>query len=229
MRKHALFVMVALLLFLVACASPQPAGTNAYQDSSGNLLFGTAANYAQISGDGTFSLAGTARVTRDSWLAFSGLQAPGTKPATYTDLGLSGVWEFTDGTDDTVVGNIKLLNDMDKTVAPQICLGWSSPTADPGDNSKQAVWQLEYVYSQIGEDTTAAAQGTVEVTTSASTQTDGLVLSTFPTLDVPNAADVCVHVRIKRLGVDGDDDVGDVTHLHGMVMLYTSDKLGMDQ
>ena len=172
------------------------------------------------------TLAGTARVKRDIWIPADGLRAPGTKPAELVDHGISKAWQFTDGTDDTVVGTFKLPNDMDKTVAPSMIIGWSSNTADPGDDSKQVVWQLEYLYTQAGEDTTAAAQETLSVTASSSTTSDGLVVSEFTGVDVPHADDVCCHWRLKRLGDDGDDDLGDTTELHGVCLCYTANKLG---
>ena len=165
-------------------------------------------------------------VIRSVWIPFSGLKAPGTKPATFVDHGISGAWEFSDGTDDTIVANIKFPADMDMTVAPTTLVGWSSNTADPGDDSKQAVWQIEYLYTQVDEDTTAAAQDTISVTTSASTVSDGLVTSTFSGMDIPNASDICLHARIKRLGADGSDTLGDTAELHGMCMTYTSNKHG---
>ena len=200
-------------------------------DSEGKAIFksadiGDGTNEAQFAADGELTLAGTARVKRDIWIPADGLRAPGTKPAELVDHGISKAWQFTDGTDDTVVGTFKLPNDMDKTVAPSMIIGWSSNTADPGDDSKQVVWQLEYLYTQAGEDTTAAAQETLSVTASSSTTSDGLVVSEFTGVDVPHADDVCCHWRLKRLGDDGDDDLGDTAELHGVCLCYTSDKLG---
>ena len=159
-------------------------------------------------------------------MPFNALKAPGIKPATFVDHGISGAWSFADATDDTIVANIKFPNDMDKSVAPIIVIGWSSTTPDPGDDSKQAVWQLEYLYRQIGEDTTAVAQGTLPITVSASTVAEGLVYSTFAALDVLHADDLCLHLRLKRLGADPNDDLGDTAELHGLCLQYTSDKLG---
>ncbi len=187
----------------------------------GELRIGAAANYASFEQDGEINLVGTARALRDIWLPFNGMKAPGTKPATFKEWGISGVWEFSDGTDDTIVANIKFPNDMDMTVAPSVALGWSTNTAVVTETAR---WQLEYLYTAPGEDTTAAAQATISVDSDAVAQADGLVVATFPAMAVPSATDVCVHCRIKRLGAV--DDLTDTAELHGMCMSYTSNKLG---
>jgi len=174
----------------------------------------------------TLNLAGDARVYKNEWINLGGLKAPGTSPATYIDLGISGAWEFTDGTDDTVVATIRLPKGMDITVAPTINLGWSSATADPGDDSKQVVWQVEYSYRAEGESLAAAADATLEVTTSASTTANGLKVSEL-TLATPGATDLLLLLRIKRLGADGDDDLGDDCSLSGCGMKYAINRLGV--
>lgn len=193
--------------------------------SAGLIQLGDAGvtNYAQFAADGELNLFGTARVIRDAWIPFNAIRAPGTKPATYVDHGISGAWEFSDATDDTIVGNIKFPNDMDHSIAPSVCVGWSTNTAV---DTETAVWQLEYLYTQVGEDTSAAAQATITVDSNAIAQADGLILAVFPAMDIPHADDVCIHFRIKRLGADGNDDLTDTTELHGIVMRYTSNKLG---
>jgi len=162
-------------------------------------------------------------VIRDLWIDANGVRGPTTKPATWKEWGLSGVWEFSDGTDDTIVANIKFPNDMDMTVAPTFCVGWSTATAV---TTETATWQLEYLYTAPGEDTTAAGQDTVTVDSNAVAQSNGLIIATFPAVDTPGATDVCVHCQVKRLGAGGNDDLTDTAELHGFVMQYTSNKLG---
>ena len=192
-------------------------------DSPGEIRIGGASNYASFETDGEINLVGTARVIREAWIPFNALRAPGTKPATYVDHGISGAWEFSDGTDDTLVGNIKFPADMDMSVAPTMCVGWSTTTTV---TSETATWQLEYLYTAEGEDTSAAAQGTISVNSDAIAQAEGLIVAPFPTMDTPGASDVCMHFRLKRLGAGGNDDLTDTAELHGVVMRYTSNKLG---
>ena len=187
------------------------------------VRIGDVSNYTQIAPDGEITLVGTARVVKNAWLPFSGLKAPTVSPAVLVDHGVSGAWEFSDGTDDTIVANFQLPFDMDKTVAPVITLGWSTATTV---TTETAVWQLEYLYSQLGENTAAAAQATINVSSNAAATTNGLVLAELPTLAVPHADDVCLHTRVKRLGADGSDDLTDTAELHGMFLKYTSNKLG---
>jgi hypothetical protein len=137
------------------------------------------------------------------------------------DQGISSAWEFSDATDDTIIFNFKLPDDMDKTVAPTINIGWSSAATE-----KVGVWQLEYLYTAVGEDTTAAAQETLEETGTTPAQANGLVVTQFDGVDAPGSTDVCVHCRLKRLGADTDDTLGDTAELMGVCLEYTSDKLG---
>ena len=111
-----------------------------------------------------------------------------------------------------------------------MCIGWSTTTTDPGDDSEQVEWQLEYRYTQADEATNAAAEETLYITSSASTVAEGLVISTFAGMNVPNANDICIHCRIKRLSSasagNQEDTVADDVEVHGVVMQYTANKLG---
>ena len=180
-------------------------------------------NYNQWTSAGVQTMAGTARVTKQIWLPFNALKEPGTKPATFKEWGISGAWEFSDATDDTIVFNIAFPEDMDMSVAPVMCLGWSTNTAV---DTETATWQLEYLYTQAGEDTTAVAQGTITVDSNAIAQANGLIIAQLPAMGVPNAADICLHGRLKRLGAGGNDDLTDTAELHGVSLQYTSNKLG---
>ena len=163
------------------------------------------------------------RVYSGVWVPVNGMKAPGTKPATWIDHGIAGAWEFSDATDDTVVASVKIPDDMDRSVAPTFLLGWSTNTAVI---TETAVWQVEYLYTEAGEDTTAAAQETLTVDSNAVAQSNGLVVATITGVDLPSATDVCIHVRIKRLGADGNDDLTDTAELHGFCYRYTANKLG---
>lgn len=188
---------------------------------------GSATERIRIANTGEVTLVGDARVYKTEWISVSGFAVPGTKPATRIDWGISSGWEFSDATDDTIYAVRRLPQDMDITVAPEFKIGWASATADPGDNSKQVVWQVEYLYRQANEDTTAAAQGSPTATTSASTTAKGLTISTITGLDLPSASDQLLMVRIKRLGADGDDDLGDDCTLLGFGFKYVSNKFGV--
>ena len=192
----------------------------------GDSSAGAPTNYANFAPDGELTLHGTARVSRETWVPATGLKAPGTKPATSVEIGISSAWEFTDATDDTLTGNISVPNNVDVSENVSFTIGWSSPTADPGDDSKQAVWQLEYALHAPGQDMDGAAETTKTATASASTTADGLVMTEITGISEVEAGDVCFEFRLKRLGADGDDDLGDVAHVHGVCMKFVSNKLG---
>lgn len=160
-------------------------------------------------------------VTKNIWLSFSGLKAPPTQSATFVDHGVGGAWEFSDAADDTVAFNLNAPTDMDKDVAPDITLKWSSPST-----TGNAVWQLEYLWRNPGEDTTGSAEGTLSITVGPAGSANGLVRSTFTGLNAPSSNDKFLHCRLRRLGTDGNDDLGNTAELHGIYMEYTADKLG---
>jgi len=56
--------------------------------------------------------------------------------------------------------------------------------------------------------------------------TIGLIFATITGLAVPNAADVCMHCRVKRLGAGGNDDLTDTAEMSGMCLSYTVCRLG---
>ena len=180
-------------------------------------------NYAQFASDGELTLVGTARITQNRWIPFNALKAPGTKPDTFKEWGISGVWEFSDDTDDTIVFNLQVPLDMDITVAPSLIIGWSTNTAV---TTETAVWQLEYLWTSAGEDTTAAAQETLTVNSNAVAQANGLIIAEITGIDLPSDTDACIHCRLKRLGEDEDDDLTDTAELHGVCLKYTANKLG---
>jgi len=161
----------------------------------------------------------TGGMSKSLWLPFNALKAPGTKPAEFKDWGISGVWEFSDGTDDTIVFNIQTPYDMDINVAPSLLIGWSTNTAV---TTETAVWQLEYLWTSEGEDTTAAAQETLTVNSNAIAQANGLIVAEITGIDLPGATDACMHCRVKRLGADPADDLTDTAELHGICFKYTS-------
>jgi hypothetical protein len=189
----------------------------------GDTKFGQdTTNYAGFKADGELELVGTARVYKNEWINVQGLKAPGTKPATAVDWGISCAWEFSDGTDDTICSSIRLPQDMDRTVAPEFKIGFASDT-----NTGDVVWQLEYLYLTPNEDTTAAAQETLTTTTTISGTADGLTIATITGMDLPSSTDQIIKIRIKRLGADGDDTLGDDCVMVGAGLKYVSDKLGI--
>ena len=207
------------------------------------LLFGAFAGFLLISGIGeivfgdllvkknlnvtgntslydTLTLYGSAKVYKNEWICPAGFAVPQTKPATKTDWGIASGWEFTDGTDDTIYAEIRLPQDMDRTVAPEFKIGWAS-----ADNTGYATWQVEYLYLVPNEDSTAEAQETLTTNSTVSGTANGLSIATITGVDLPSATDQLVLIRIKRLGAS--DTLGDDCTLLGFGMKYIVDKLGV--
>ncbi|MCP4541694.1 MAG: hypothetical protein GY832_31565 [Chloroflexi bacterium] len=193
-------------------------------------------NYMATAADGEMSLAGTARVTKSVWVDAGGIKAPGSKPATAIAHGTleTPAWQFgnegVEANENTVSCNLKVPEDMDITAVPQLCIGWSTTTVDPGNDSEQVEWQLEYFYIAANESTAAAAEETLYTTGTASATAEGMVITAFSGINLPGASDICMHCRIKRLSSASagsqEDTVADDVELHGIAFTYTVNKLG---
>ena len=202
------------------------------QDGTFKLGDGGSTDYISGTATGVLRLVGGARVLRDLWIDAAGIKAPGAKPATAIAHGAleTPAWQFGDegveGNEETVSFSFKVPNDMDKTVSPTISVGWS--TNDTNENTCE--WQLAYLWTSAGEDTSAAAQETLYADDAAPAQANGLVITTFIGIDAPSATDVCLHAQLKRLSSasagNQTDDIADDVELHGICMQYTSNKLG---
>ncbi len=177
--------------------------------------------------DGGFDLTGTARVTECMWLSAGGLKAPGAKPATFVECGLTGVWQFAnqavEGNQESVSGTLKIPCNMDRTVAPTFHLGWHTAVASNGN----ARWNLEYLWIGANDDTCAAAQGSIEVTSASSATADGLVFVTFTGIDLPASTDLAMLWKITRESADALDTIADTVEMRGAAFTRTVNKLGM--
>lgn len=174
-------------------------------------------------GTGGVLMAGTARVWNDLFVGPNSIKAPGTKPAVWLEHGISGVWQFADGDDRTVVITYRVPHRMDRTVAPHFHVKWSAAGESPGN----CEWQLEYLWRSSDEDTTAIAQDTENITVAASVTANGLVVSDTLGLDLPSATDNILMVRVKRLAAGGNDTIADTVELHGINLHFTSNKMGL--
>lgn len=192
---------------------------------SANADFGDGTNYTEIKTDGEINLHGTARTTNAVWIDAGGLKAPGLKPATFISHGINGAWQFSDavaGNEKQISGTIRIPKRMDRGVAPTFTIGWSADGVSPG----VCRWQLEYLWTSPNEDTTAAAQETLTIDSTASSTSNGLVLAEITGIDIPSATDACLHFRITRLSAHANDTITDTTELLGVCLGFTSNKLG---
>lgn len=194
------------------------AGENATYETP--VRFGSGANYTKTAADGEITQHGTARTRKQIWIQAEAIQAPGVNPATFQDLGISGVWQFADNLTKVVVCKLPLITDFDPSADAEVNLGWSSPST-----TGTCRWQVGYLIRTTNEDMSAAAENTLTSDESPSGTANGLVLTTFT---IPNASfsstDHCLLLRITRLGAA--DTLGDVANLSGICLNYVSNKLG---
>ena len=133
-------------------------------------------------------------------------------------------YEFTDGTDDTIYGEKRLPQDMDKSVNPEFKIGWSSTVA--GSSDRRAYWQLEYTYRAPHEPTSAVAQETLTAVSNASSNVGGLSIATITGMDLPANNDQLLLFRLKRMAANTTDTLNADCVLLGCGMKYTANKLG---
>ena len=192
----------------------------------GTFESGDGINYLSLATDGELGLTGTARVVKNIYIGANGIKAPGAKPATFVEDGLTGCWEFADATEakqQSISGTLKIPEEMDITVVPIFNIGWHTAGISAG-NCK---WQLEYLWISPNQDVTAAAQETLTVVSAASAVIgDGLVLAQFTGIDLPSEIDIAMLWKITRLSGDAQDTIAAVTHVRGHMIKYTSNKLG---
>jgi len=162
-------------------------------------------------------------VTKNVWMPASAARAPGIKPATYVDHGISGAWSFADGAEEIIHANIMVPDDMDLSEDSIICLGWSSTTI-----SQDCDWEIAYLITAVDGDTTAAAEDTVQSYEESSSVAEGMVKSEFCVIAGGTivAGDVCLHVQVMRDGNDGSDNLGAAAEVHGIMLKYVANKLG---
>jgi len=200
-----------------------------HDDSEGILDISSHANIGtnclRIKSDGEVNLIGTARVKKKIYIGANGIKAPGAKPATFVEDGLTGCWEFADAIEanqESVSGTFLIPADMDRTIPIILNIGWHANGISPG-NCK---WQLEYLWRSPNESVGAAAQETLTVVSTASATSEGLVLAEITGIDLPSATDAAFFWKVTRLSGDVEDTISAVTHLRGQFVEYTANKLG---
>lgn len=168
-------------------------------------------------------LSGAGRVDKNAWMPASAARAPGIKPATYDDHGITGAWVFADGQEEYIHMNLMVPDDMDMSEDSSICLGWSSTTT-----SQNCDWEIAYLITAVDGDTTAGATATEQSYEASSSVAEGLVRSGFCVIagGTLAATDICLHVQIMRDGNDGSDNLGASAEVHGVAFSYVANKLG---
>lgn len=123
----------------------------------------------------------TLRVRKNVEIAVGSIKPPASNPASWSDLGIAGGWEFGDGKTETVILEMPLPLDIDRNEDVVVEIAWSSPST-----TGKCKWQLEYLFRKEGEDVTASADGTITKVVSPSSNSNGLVTTSFtiPSSDI---------------------------------------------
>lgn len=193
-------------------------------NGGGNLILD--ADTGNITADSYIELRGDGRVYNTEWIDAGGIRAPGSKPATEVAHGLleTDAWQFADaitGNENTVSFEIKAHYSMDRSEEATISLGWSSSVT-----SSNCTWQLEYRWIALGEDTTTGADETLTVTTLSSTTANGLTMTTFTGMNLPESNDIGIFCRVTRKSGSLTDTIVGTVELHGLFYQWVSNNLG---
>jgi len=182
-------------------------------------------NYIEIKSDGELNLHGTARVRKEIILDAGAIKALGANPATLIAHGVLEIpaFQFANATtlnQNTVSFAFKRPVDLDATIAVSLLCSWSSSLTG---NTK---WQLEYAFRSLNEDTTVGAEYTITKVAAASATSNGLVFTEITGINLPDANDIALICKLTRLSGDVQDTITTTTELQGVLVSYTSDRLG---
>jgi hypothetical protein len=184
-------------------------------------------NYAQLGVNGFMTLVGNARAYQTEWLNVGAIRTIGANIPTETDIGIGKAWRFSDAPAlyECATANIKVPKNIDTSAQPKLLIGWGSLTADPGDDSKQCRWEINYLWRAENESMAAAAEATVVDNYSSSTTSQGMVITEVQLANLA-AGDNCLIIKICRRSDNSGDTLGDNADLYGICLYYTINTLG---
>jgi len=187
-----------------------------------NVTGNATINNLSIGNNGNLILTGSARVRKNVEIAIGSMKPPSTNPADWSDLGIAGAWSFADNKISTVILEMPLPLDIDRTEDVVVDITWASPSTT-GD----CVWELSYLMRSENEPINAGADDTLNQIVAPSGTSYGLVSTSFtiPSADISDT-DKLLILKLERIGNDANDDLGDVAYLTAMNFNYVSNKLG---
>ena len=162
-----------------------------------------------------------ARVKKTLQISAGALKTPAVNAPTYVDHGLNGAWEFSKSAMQKVTLVVAVRPDMYIDDDPQIGIGWSSPST-----SGDVVWQVELLWLGVNESTSNIIPDVTNTQIITVKNVSDGYSANFFTVDNPEETDRLAMIKISRLGDDVNDTADDVAHLIGVVVRYTSNKLG---
>lgn len=189
---------------------------------SASARFGSSASYTKFDDTGHQTMEGDARVYHELWIDANSFQAPGTKPATLVEYGLSSAWEFSDLTDDTLYARIHLPDNIDISENLSTCFAWATPAIDA-----YCKWQIETQYLSPGDDVDSnSPDSTITNVVKSSGTADALKVTNIGSCSTFSETDEILTMRIKRRADSVSDTLATDAYLLGIYIRYVSNKLG---
>jgi hypothetical protein len=159
------------------------------------------------------------RNTRGIWVPATSLRVPTANGATWVDHGAGGAWQFPDNLERGLTGSVRLPSDLIKTEDVALSICWSSPAV-----LKACHWDFTYQVMEhdVATDYSGLTLPGYHVSSSTANGMKDFEF-TIPSVDLTTNSH-CIHFTIKRHGNDVGDTLGDVAHLHGITMEFTTNR-----
>ena len=212
------------VLFLDANGDITTDTSNLYWDDTNNRLgIGTTtpSSLLELSGASSLTMSGNARVYKNLFIRPAGLGVGGAAPASAT-VNASGfsILEFADSADDYAQVTINTPSDMDVTAASEIKMPWSVP-----NTSANMTWGYGYCVAGENETTEGTPTTGSTVVTSSGTANGKTsdIIFTIPanTLAAGDLLQIYFYRDVS------EDTYGNPVDVHGLVLKYTANKLGL--
>jgi len=162
-------------------------------------------------------LTSTSRVNQTTCARF---KLPTANPAVMAEHGLGDVIEFTDATQDTVLGTIKVPKGIDTSAQPKLQIEWS------GDATGDTRFAVTYVWISDDETTDVTSGTTVTDDYSSGSVVKGLTESEVQLAGMA-ASDMYLQFKIVRVADHTNDTIdGQDVNIRDACLLYTINRLG---
>lgn len=154
------------------------------------------------------------------WVPTEAFKIPALKSATFVEYGIGSALEFADGNEEIALAKIHVPYDLDPATQPKLLLGWSSEA-----QSLNCRWKVEYLWRGPNQAMNGAVDDTITDNYASSAVAFGLNMTEIQLANLATT-DICIILRITRLGDEAGDTLEKDAYLSGICLVYRSNTLG---
>ena len=193
-------------------------------DSAGNHKIGDGGvtNYTNIASDGTITLVGTARVTKQILLLAPSGKKAGVNDPTSALVGEFPVEQFSQAVTQNLYWTTHIPKDWDPSTDMLVHIHWAPVNANAGD----VVWDIDYSAIATGQLLTAAATALTVTDSTQTTQDQSLETASMTMVAGNIALDDMLSIHVSRDTGDGNDTYGSAASFICVEISYTVNSLG---